>query len=331
MSMQNKIFVTGGTGLVGSNLLRLLLEKGHQNIFALHRESSDMSLVADLKDKVNWVQGDVLDVMTLEQVMQDASQVYHCAAIVSFDPREYELMDQINIQGTANMVNMALQLDVEKFLHVSSIAALGRSEGVELANESTEWQDSPWNTRYAISKYQSEMEVWRAANEGLPVAIVNPSVIMGTGFWHKGTGRFFTIVDEGLKFYPTGRTGFVCVEDVVAYMYAFMESDIINERFLLNGENLPYYAVFNTIADHINKPRPTIKVTPLLKALAWRVEKIKSMVLGTSPKVTKETAHNSSTDIQYNSKKSVDAFGIVYKSVLTELETMAADFLEVKN
>ena len=329
--MQKKIFVTGGTGLVGSNLLRLLLEKGHQNIFALHRASSDMSLVADLQDSVNWVQGDILDVMTLEQVMQDASQVYHCAAIVSFDPREYETMNQINIQGTANMVNMALQLDVDKFLHVSSIAALGRSEGVKRADESTEWQDSPWNTRYAISKYQSEMEVWRAANEGLQVAIVNPSVIMGSGFWHKGTGRFFKIVDEGLKFYPTGSTGFVCVEDVVEYMYALMESDIANERFLLNGENLPYRKVFNTIADHIKKSRPSIQVTPLLKAIAWRVEKLKSICFGTSPKVTKETAHNSSTDIQYSAQKSVDTFGIEYRSVLSEIETMAADFLEVKS
>ncbi len=329
--MQNKIFVTGGTGLVGSYLLRLLLDKGHKNIFALHRASSDMSLVSDLMDKVNWVQGDVLDVMTLEQVMQDASQVYHCAAIVSFDPREYESMDQINIEGTANMVNMALQLEVGKFLHVSSIAALGRSEGVKMADESTEWQDSPWNTRYAISKYQSEMEVWRAANEGLQVAIVNPSVIMGPGFWHKGTGRFFKIVDEGLKFYPTGSTGFVCVEDVVAYMYALMESDIINERFLLNGENLPYRKVFNSIADHIKKPRPSIKVTPILKALAWRVERVKSMIIGTSPKVTKETAHNSSTDIQYNSKKSVDAFGIAYQSVMESIESMSADFLNSKN
>lgn len=330
MSMQHKIFVTGGTGLVGSNLLRLLLEKGHQNIFALHRESSDMSLVSDLKDKVNWVEGDVLDVMALEQVMQDASQVYHCAAIVSFDPREYKLMDQINIQGTANMVNMALQLEVDKFLHVSSIAALGRSEGVKQADESTEWQDSPWNTRYAISKYQSEMEVWRAAHEGLPVAIVNPSVIMGSGFWHKGTGRFFKIVDEGLKFYPTGSTGFVDVEDVAAYMYALMESDIINERFLLNGENLPYQKVFNTIADHIKKPRPSIKVTPLLKALAWRVEKMKSIFFGSSPKVTRETAHNSSTDIQYDAKKSQDTFGIEYQSVLQSIEAMSANFLESK-
>lgn len=328
--MHNKIFVTGGTGLVGSHLLRYLVAKGHTNIFALHRTSSDMSLVEDLKEKVHWVEGDILDVMTLEQVMQDATKVYHCAAIVSFDPREYSIMNQINVQGTSNMVNVALHLGVEKFLHVSSIAALGRSETLQVADEKTEWQHSPWNTQYAITKYKSEMEVWRAASEGLSVAIVNPSVIFGLGFWHKGTGRFFKIVDEGLRFYPTGSTGFVTADDVVKYMYALMESDITNQRFILNGQNLTYRTVFNSIADLIQKPRPSIKVTPLLKALAWRVEKVKSILTGSSPKVTRETAHNSSTDIQYSNQKSIDTFGISYQDVIDCIQVMGQAYIKAK-
>ena len=328
--MNKKIFVTGGTGLVGSHLLRYLVQKGHSNIFALKRETSDMRLVADLEGRVNWVEGDVLDVMTLEQVMQDTAQVYHCAAIVSFDPREYELMDRINIEGTANMINIALDIEVEKFLHVSSIAAIGRNETLKQADEKTEWQESDWNTRYALSKYHAEMEVWRGSTEGLPVAIVNPSVIFGQGFWHKGTGRFFKIVDQGLKFYPTGSTGFVTVKDVVSYMYALMQSNIINERFLLNGQNLPYRKIFNAIADTIDKPHPSIKVTPLLKSLAWRFEKMKSLLTGSSPKVTKETAHNSSTDIQYSNQKSFDAFGLEYHSVMDCLKEMGEAYLREK-
>ncbi len=326
--MNKKIFVTGGTGLVGSHLLRLLVQKGHSNIFALKRSTSDMALVEDLGGKVNWVEGDVLDVLTLEQVMQDTVKIYHCAAIVSFDPREYEQMDRINIEGTANMVNIALNLEIEKFVHVSSIAAIGRSETLKKADENTEWQDSDWNTRYAISKYQAEMEVWRGATEGLPVAIVNPSVIFGKGFWDKGTGRFFKIVDQGLKFYPTGSTGFVTVRDVVAYMYALMQSDIINERFLLNGQNLKYRKVFNVIADTIDRPQPSIKVNSVLKALAWRFEKVKSVLTGSSPKVTKETAHNSSTDIQYSNQKSLDAFGLEYHSVMDCLVEMGKAYLK---
>ena len=131
-----------------------------------------MRLVSDLDGKINWVEGDILDVLTLEQVMQDTAQVYHCAAIVSFDPREYDLMDRINIEGTANMVNVALDLEVEKYLHVSSIAAIGRNETLKQADEKTEWQESNWNTRYALSKYHAEMEVWRGSTEGLEVAIV---------------------------------------------------------------------------------------------------------------------------------------------------------------
>lgn len=326
--MNKKIFVTGGTGLVGSHLLRYLVQKGHTSIFALKRPTSDMRLVSDLDGKINWVEGDILDVLTLEQVMQDTAQVYHCAAIVSFDPREYDLMDRINIEGTANMVNVALDLEVEKYLHVSSIAAIGRNETLKQADEETEWQESNWNTRYALSKYHAEMEVWRGSTEGLEVAIVNPSVIFGKGFWTKGTGRFYRIVDQGLKFYPTGSTGFVTVKDVVSYMYALMQSDIVNERFLLNGQNLPYRKIFNAIADTINKPQPSIKVTPLLKGLAWRFEKVKSFLTGSSPKVTKETAHNSSTDIQYSNQKSLDAFGLEYHSVMECLKEMGAAYLE---
>ncbi len=330
MTHNKKIFVTGGTGLVGSHLLHYLVQKGHTNIFALKRTSSDMRLVADLEGKVNWVEGDILDVLTLEQVMQDTAQVYHCAAIVSFDPREYEQMDRINIEGTANMVNTAMELGVEKFLHVSSIAAIGRNETLKQADEKTEWQDSDWNTRYAQSKYQAEMEVWRGSTEGLPVAIVNPSVIFGKGFWNKGTGRFFKIVDQGLKFYPTGSTGFVTVQDVVSYMYVLMQSEIINERFLLNGQNLPYRKIFNAIADTIQKPHPSIKVNSLLKGMAWRFEKAKSLLTGSSPKVTKETAHNSSTDIQYSNQKSLDAFGLEYHSVMDCLKEMGEAYLVEK-
>ena len=325
--MHKKIFVTGGTGLVGSHLLHYLVEQGHTNIFALYRATSNKHLVTSIEDKINWVEGDVLDVMTLEQVMQDAVKVYHCAAIVSFDPREYDQMDQINIQGTANMVNIALLLGVEKFLHVSSIAAIGRNAEVAQADEQTEWQDSKWNTRYAISKQESEMEVWRASVEGLDVVIVNPSVIFGTGQWHKGTGRFFEIVDQGLQFYPTGSTGFVAVQDVVKYMHGLMESNIVNERFILNGENLKYRLVFNKIAETINKPKPSIKVTPLLKALSWRIEKWRSWITGSSPKVTRETAHSSSTDIKYINKKSLAALGIPYSSVMETLEVMGEEFL----
>jgi nucleoside-diphosphate-sugar epimerase len=232
-----KVLLTGGTGFLGSHILRLLLQQGHE-VCALQRSSSRKDLVSNLSDRVHWLEGDVTDLTSLETAFEGIEKVIHCAAVVSFHPKDRRQMMQINVEGTANMVNYALDAGVQQFIHVSSIAAIGRSATRRHLSEVSKWETSSYNSQYAISKYLAEQEVWRAAAEGLSVSIVNPSVILGSGFWGENTSMFFQRIDNGLRFYPTGATGFVDVEDVATFILLLLESGKTSERYLLNGENL---------------------------------------------------------------------------------------------
>ena len=268
MDNQSKsILITGATGFVGSYLARFLVKNGYNNIVCLRRKTSRMDLVAEVVDKVTWVEGDVLDAPFLENILRGykIQHIYHCAAVVSFDPRDREEMYKINVEGTENIVNVALEVGIEKLVYTSSIAAIGRVEREPWVRESNKWQRSPLNSHYAISKYQAEQEVWRGIAEGLTAAMVNPTVILGSQYWEQGTGRLFDQVWQGLRFYTEGATGYVDVRDVVVFMVKLMESPIENQRFVLNGENMTYKTMFEKIADIFHKKRPSIAVTPFLR------------------------------------------------------------------
>jgi nucleoside-diphosphate-sugar epimerase len=301
------ILVTGGTGFLGSYLLRYLVKEG-KNVRALKRATSSMELVKSIEDKIEWVEGDILDVFSLDAAMKGIEDIYHCAAVVSFDPREAEKMKKINVNGTANVVNLALQNGVKRLLHVSSIAAIGRSKETPNVDEKVIFSRSPMNSKYAISKFLGEQEAWRGGAEGLEVVVVNPSVIIGSGHWDSGTNGFFNQIWQDLKFYPTGITGFVDVRDVARAMVLVMDSGITEERFLLNSENLPYATFLNWIAEDLGKTKPSIQVTKLIQELAWRFAWLIAKLTGKSPFLTRETARNSSFQFHYENDKFLKAF-----------------------
>jgi dihydroflavonol-4-reductase len=234
------------------------------------------------------------------------------------------------VQGTANMVNLALDFNIQKFVHVSSIAALGRSKERYELDEQTKWVNSSANSHYAISKYQSEQEVWRAHHEGLPVAIVNPAVILGAGFWDDGSARFFKQIDDGLKFWTVGSSGFVDVRDVAYFMTLLMESDINGERYVLAAENMPYRTLFEKIALSLGKKPPGIKVTPLLAEVAWRVEWLKEKLLGTTPMVTKESARASVSKYRYLNPKSLSIPNFAYRPIDQTIQETGTLFQQAK-
>lgn len=295
------ILVTGGTGFLGSYLLRALVNAG-KPVRALYRQRIPDQL-QDIQHKIQWVQGDILDVMSLEDAMQDVKQVYHCAAVVSFLPENRQQLMQVNASGTANVVNMALDAGVQKLVHVSSTAAIGRAKDGDVIDEECEWQDSRYNSQYAISKYRGEMEVWRGVAEGLPAAIINPSVILGSGFWHEGSGALVKNAWKEFPFYTRGINGFVDVEDVVKVMCRLMDSDISGERFILSAENWSYYDLFSSMAGQLGKKPPHIAVQPWLGQIVWRAEKVKGLLSGSKPLVTKETARTGQLKIYYNNQK----------------------------
>ncbi|MBP6826924.1 MAG: NAD-dependent epimerase/dehydratase family protein [Saprospiraceae bacterium] len=323
------VLVTGGTGFLGSYLLRLLVHSGYR-VRALKRSSSRMDLVQEVADRVKWVEGDVTDVVALEDAFSGVTHVMHCAAISSFHPRDAWRLTNTNVDGTTNVVNIALEMGVQKLIHVSSIAAFGRAKERPRLDETSKWVQSSGNSRYAVSKYLSEQEVWRAHAEGLPVAIVSPSVILGSGFWDAGSPRFFTQIDQGLKFWPVGRSGFVDVRDVAQFMLHLLESDIDGERYILNAQNTPFRELFNLIAKELGVPPPSIKITPFLAEVAWRVEWLKEKLLGLEPVATKESARSSVSEFYYDNDKSRSVFNFRYRPLEETVRETAQQYREGK-
>jgi nucleoside-diphosphate-sugar epimerase len=323
------ILITGATGFIGSYLTRRLVQKGGLQVRALRRKHSPMDLVASVQKDIEWFEGDVLDLPALEVAMKGVHQVYHAAAIVSFNAADHNQMRRINREGTANVVNLALDEGIEKLLHVSSIAAIGRSKNEQRIDENTKWQDGDANSGYAISKHLAEMEVWRGIAEGLNAVIVNPSNVLGSGFWEgrTATGQLFYKVWNGFRFYPQGTTGWVDVRDVVRFMVQLMESDRSGERYILSAENLPYKTIFDEIAKAINAKPPQIGVSPIIRESAWRAAWLLSKFTGKTPFITKETARSSARTYYYDNRKSLAAFDFSYTPVLSTIQETGQQFL----
>jgi len=308
------ILVTGGTGLVGSHLLFDLISKG-QKVRALKRESSNTDLVRntfsyytdkadELYQKIEWFDGDMLEPFSLEEALKDVVDVYHCAALVSFKKEDKKNMLDINVEGTRNLVNACIDTKIRKFCMVSSIAALGSpEEGEDTVNETTPWSPEEKRSGYSISKFQSELEVWRGIEEGLNAVIVNPSIILGPGQWDKGSSLLFSTVANGLKYYTKGITGYVDVRDVSRSMIDLMESNIVNERFIINGEDCTYEFIFKTIAKHIGIEGPTIYASKKLTEIGWRLALLKKIFLFKPAGFTKETARASHNIKHYTNEK----------------------------
>ncbi|MCK4569125.1 MAG: NAD-dependent epimerase/dehydratase family protein [Bacteroidales bacterium] len=316
------IFVTGGTGLAGSHLLLELTAQG-KNVRALRRKSSNTDFVrhvfnAYAKDPerqlgmIEWVEGDVLDIYSLEDAMEGVTQVYHNAAVVSFSPRQKELVHRVNVEGTANMVNTALNKGVKKLCHLSSIAALGRAKQDGITDESTTWITSRYNSHYAISKYNGEREVWRGTAEGLDAVVVLPSIILGLADINNGSMQLFKTILRGIPFYTPGTNGYIDARDIARAQIFLMESKVKNEKFVVSAENLGYREVLKMIADGLEKPYPGIKVNKTMALMARYFFKIKSLLTGKDPLITKETARTAMRTYNYNSEKFTSLSGMKY-------------------
>lgn len=275
---------------------------------ALHRNNKLPSFIpAHIFDTVEWVQGDILDMDVLENAVDGMDAVIHAAATVSFISGEEQGMFQTNVEGTANVVNAALLKNIARFVHISSVAALGRTGNGAVVNEERQWEDNRINTPYAISKYHAEMEVWRGIGEGLNAVIVNPSTVLGYGDWNNSSNAIFKNVYNEFPWYSSGINGFVAVEDVASATVLLMQTSISNERYVLNGDNWSFQRLFNTIADGFGKKHPAKEATPLLAAIAWRLEKVKTLFSGKPSLLTKETARVAQSKTLFDNSKILKA------------------------
>lgn len=317
-------FITGSTGLVGSYLILELLRRG-EKVRALRRSSSSMDVVQrvfrayepeswqDMYNQIEWVEGDVLDFYSLQDAMEGVKDVYHSAGFVSYQPKDRGKLYEINQKGTENMVNAAMAQNIRKFCYVSSISAIGAppQDRTELTEEDF-LQKGTSNTHYGFSKFYGEQEVWRAGEEGLNMVIVNPSVILGFGDYSKGSTQLFTKINEGLKFYTPGTTGFVDVRDVVNAMIALTKSEVSQQRFIINAVNLSFKEMFALIADSFGVKPPHIRASYWMGEVYWRLEALKSMLSGQQAIVTKETAQAGQRRNIYSSARLKSVLGYEY-------------------
>ncbi len=331
------ILVTGGTGLVGAHLLYHLI-KNDEKVRAIYRSEERIEKTkkvfsfytddASLFSKIEWFKADITDVPSMIPAFFDVDKVYHCAALISFNPNDYREMRKVNIHGTAIVVNLAIDAKIKKLCFVGSIASVGDSLNGNLITEENEWNKEADNNGYSITKFGAEMEVWRASQEGVKVVIVNPGVILGSGFYTTGSGKLFSQVYNGFKFYTEGITGFVGVTDVVKAMMQLMNSKVKNERFILVSENKSFKEIFFLIADSLGKKRPSIQIKPWQTAIFWRFAWVVSKFTGKEPLISKYSARSAHSISKYSSEKIEKRFNFQFTKIDEVIKEVGKNFME---
>lgn len=335
------ILVTGATGLVGTHLLIKLLKEKHQ-IRALYRTAikKDYAKSVYLEccdpenreafDNIEWIQTDLNDVPELTTAFKNITHVYHCAAMISFDPAHFKKLRKTNIEGTANIVNLCLLNNVQKLCYMSSIATISENVLQSPLNETSEWNPEISDSVYAITKYGAEMEVWRGIQEGLDAVIVNPGIIIGCGFYNSGSGFLFKKIQKGMPYYTNGTTGYVAVEDVTEIMYRLMNSSIKNERYILVAENLSFKNAFTLISKSLQRSAPKKKVSPLTMKIAYYIQEFSHFFFRTKKILFKSSIKSAFTNSFYENDKIKKELSYNFISVDKAIKTTASFFLKEK-
>lgn len=319
------ILVTGSTGLVGSYLLLDLIQNGLP-VRALYRKEVQIGRVRRLFDlyvdraqeqfdRIRWIKGDLLDMGSLEEAMSGVTDVYHTAAILTFNPRRAKELITTNQQGTANIVNMALQKNIRKLCHVSSVTTIAKTVQEEIVTEGSPWKSVRKQVPYAVSKIESEREVWRGIAEGLNAVIVNPGVILGWGDTRRDSGRLIPALSRMTRFYTSGTTGMVGVRDVSRAMIMLMESGISGERFILNAENVSFRRLAEMVASALGTSGPSVKIPAAALEISWRLEYVRSLLTGREPFITRTIAENARKKTCYSGEKITRALPFYYTPI----------------
>jgi len=321
-----KILVTGASGFLGATLTHRLLDTG-ANVRILRRETSRLDLLGDAADRVEHVVGDVSLPETLGPALEGIDQVFHTAAYIGFSGRrDLRQLQRVNVEGTAHIVNAALHAGVKRLVHTSSMAAFGRPESSDtVIDETAIWQASRLNTPYAVSKYLSELEVYRGIAEGLDAVIVNPALIFGAGRPGENTLQIVEKVrQEKLPAVPSGGTNVVDVRDVATGHLLAMSLGLTGERYFLGGENLSWRAIIETLATAFGAQPPRFTLSPRAASLLATLSEAAAFVTRTRPLLTRDTARASARFHRYSNSKAREAFGLRFRP----FKETAADLAE---
>lgn len=320
------ILLTGATGFLGPYLIRELVDNGYR-VRVLVRDPARFQ--NPFPEKVEVAEGDILDIPSLERAFEGIKQVVHAAAMVSFWKKQHAMMKEVNAVGTANMVDVALDFGVEKFVQVSSVAALGRTGNEKVIDETFKWREGKYNSYYGYTKYLAEKEVARGVEEGLKAVICNPSMIIGPGDWTDGTPKMFSMIHKGLKYYNPGVTGFVPAVDVARAIRLLLESDFNRaERFLLVSNSLPYKEYFGWIAESVGKPAPNKTAPAFATRLFGYVSEIKANLTGKKPILTRETLRMSRGLFHYDGSKITQSLPFHYSDLRLVVKETGKAYLD---
>ena len=325
-----KLFVTGGTGFIGAYVLRALVNEGYKDIIAAKRPTSRLDLVQDI-DGLNWVDCDLFDVVQLHGIISQCDAIIHMAGSVSFSPWKKNQIFKTNIDATSNLVNVALENDIKRFIHFSSVAALGLS--TKTIDETKMWTENHSKSYYSYSKYLGEKEAWRGYAEGLNLSIISPSFTIGGGYWDYGPMNVVSRIDNGLKYYPSGSNGSVDVRDVADMCIRLLEnSEMGGHRFICNGHNSSHLDLMSLICEHLGKPRMTTPLNGLLGTLAWRAASFSARLTGKETLLSKESYTISKSHLKYDNSKSIELLNMSYRPLeQTIKDTIDCYLRSVKN
>ncbi|MBL7876958.1 MAG: NAD-dependent epimerase/dehydratase family protein [Cyclobacteriaceae bacterium] len=319
------IAITGANGLLGSYILRKLVHE-QKTVIALCRKNSDRSLLKDLPN-VEWRETDILNPAMLQEAFQNVTTVIHTAAQVSFNPRMIQSIMEVNVEGTKNVVNTCLSQNIPRLIHISSVAALGRKKGMHEITETTRWIESDLNSDYAKSKYLSELEVWRGAEEGLHVTVINPSLILAPTDWSKSSAQLFQYVWKERRFYSETKVNYVDVRDVAEMVWQIYSRNIIGEKFIANAGAISIKALFDQIAQRFNKKGPSIKLNRFIVTLAAIAEEFKCRLTGGTPMITRQAAKAAKENFYFQNDKAVQELKISFKKLPETLDWCCEHYL----
>ncbi len=318
------IFVTGASGLLGSYLTKKLIKSG-KRIRALKRPSTDLALLGEYAEAVEWVNGDLSDVVALEEAMDGVEQVFHSAAVISFTAREVPQMMKANIEGAANVMNAALHAGVKRVVHVSSVAAFGLHKPEKVIDEKTVYHERKDMIHYYRSKQFGEREAWRANAEGLDVVVANPGTIIGAGRWDMEPNSVFRDVHRGLPFYTRGSNGFVDVRDAADALILLMEKGTNAEQYIVSAENKTFKTLLSEIANALQTKPPFIEVSAPVARIAVIAEWLKAKLTGKRQLLTPEMARLASMEFRFSNEK-VKQLGATFRPVNATIAETAEVF-----
>lgn len=323
------ILVTGATGFLGSYLVRYLVQQNFK-VRALKRATSDLALLGEAKYQVEWAEGDVTDLAALEEAFKGVTKVYHVASVVALSASGAENMMLSNVEGTANVVNLALEHNIEKLLYVSSSTVFKAKAINELVNEEMNEEKEELESAYGVSKFLGEREVWRGIAEGLNAVIANPTTLIGAGRWSESSTRLFEQVAKGQLFYPTGSNGYADVRDAAKILIQLMESDLQGERFIINAENRTFRDTIFEVADKLGVNRPPFALNNWVIPIGRAFDAVRSKITGTQPVFTADVARITASEIQFSNEKIKTALNFTFTPVSQAIDETVKKFKESK-